>query len=45
MEDCAGSVANYLLETELMDHVEFSERCDGFKIKLEMKASVELLKH
>ena len=37
MEDCAGSVANYLLETELMDHVEFSERSDGFKIKLEMK--------
>ena len=37
MEDCADMVAAFLMENNLMDNVEFSQRSEGFKIKLEIK--------
>ena len=37
VEDCAELVANYLIDNDLMDQVEFAKQSDGFKIKLDVK--------
>jgi hypothetical protein len=37
VEDCAETVANYLMDEEKIDNVEYSEKSGGFKIHLEIK--------
>jgi hypothetical protein len=37
VEDCAETVANYLMDEEKIDNVEYSETSGGFKIHLEIK--------
>ena len=41
MEDCAETVAKYLMEEEKIENVEFSEKSGGFKIHIEMKKTPE----